>query len=167
MPLTGQWYRPRTALDQSRASGASGSAVLMCSSGSAVAVRSRASMAGLTIVGAVGTSLGLAFLIAFPLGSPFNPRQRLRPLLTPPAGIGGTATETERGVPMAIASAVQRGSWVYAYDERGRQLAMVPAGTGPEDGLKGYTATTVSVRRGSWIYVHDERGRQVSMVPAR
>lgn len=68
---------------------------------------------------------------------------------------------------MAIGSAVQRGSYVYVYDERGRQLAMVPAGTGPQDGLQGYTGTTVSVRRGSYVYTHDEKGRQLAMTPAR
>ena len=50
---------------------------------------------------------------------------------------------------MAIGSAVQRGSGVYIYDERGRQLGVVGAGSGPNDGLKGYTGSTVSVRRGN------------------
>ena len=64
---------------------------------------------------------------------------------------------------MAIGSAVQRGSYVYIYNEKGRQLGMVPAG----DGLQGYTGSGVSVRRGSYIYTYDERGRQLSMTPAR
>lgn len=68
---------------------------------------------------------------------------------------------------MAIGNAVQRGNYVYVYDERGRQLSALPAGSGPEDGLKGYTGATVSVRRGSFIYTYDERGRQVSATPAR
>ena len=68
---------------------------------------------------------------------------------------------------MAIGSAVQRGSYVYVYDEKGRQLAMIPAGHGPQDGLKGYTGTTVSVRRGGYVYTHDEKGRQLTMTPAR
>jgi len=68
---------------------------------------------------------------------------------------------------MAIGSAVQRGSFVYVYDEKGRQLTTLPAGSGPEDGLKGYTGATVSIRRGSFIYTHDERGRQTSTTPAR
>ena len=68
---------------------------------------------------------------------------------------------------MAIGSAVQRGSFVYVYDEKGRQLTALPAGSGPEDGLKGYTGATVSIRRGSFIYTHDERGRQTSTTPAR
>ena len=68
---------------------------------------------------------------------------------------------------MAIGSAVQRGNHVYVYDERGRQLAMLQAGNGPGDGLKGYTGATVSSRRGSQVYTYDERGRQLSMTSAR
>ena len=47
-------------------------------------------------------------------------------------------------------------------------MSMAPdsvyAGTGPNDGLKGYTSSTVSVRRGSQIYVYDNKGRQISSV---
>ena len=68
---------------------------------------------------------------------------------------------------MAIASAVQRGHYVYVYDEKGRQLASLTAGSGPEDGLKGYTGSSVSVRRGSYIYTFDEKGRQLMTKPAR
>ena len=60
---------------------------------------------------------------------------------------------------MAIGSAVQRGPFVYVYDEKGRQMTAVPAGNGPEDGLTGYTGATVSVRRGAFVYTYDERGR--------
>ena len=68
---------------------------------------------------------------------------------------------------MAIGNAVQRGSYVYVYDEKGRQLAMIAAGNGASDGLKGYTGSTASVQRGSYIYTYDEKGRQLSMTPAR
>lgn len=64
---------------------------------------------------------------------------------------------------MAIGNAVQKGSMVYIYDERGRQLASVSAG----DGLQGYTGSTVSVKRGSMVYTYNERGQQVSMTSAR
>ncbi len=64
---------------------------------------------------------------------------------------------------MAIGSAVQRGSFVYVYDEKGQQLATVPAG----EGMQGYTGSTVSVRRGAFVYTYDERGRQISTTPAR
>lgn len=68
---------------------------------------------------------------------------------------------------MAIGNAVQRGSWIYIYDEKGRQIASISAGSGKDDGLTGYTSSTVNVRRGSWIYTHDEKGRQISSTPAR
>lgn len=63
---------------------------------------------------------------------------------------------------MAIGSAVQRGGYIYVYDEKGRQLTMVSG-----DSLQGYTSSSVSVRRGGYIYVFNERGRQLSMVVAR
>ncbi len=68
---------------------------------------------------------------------------------------------------MAIGSAVQRGFSVYIYDEKGHQLGVVGAGSGPNDGLKGYTGSTVSVRRGNSIYIYDEKGRQKGVTPAR
>ena len=64
---------------------------------------------------------------------------------------------------MAIANVVQRGSMLYVYDERGRQLAVVSAG----DRLQGYTSTSFSVRRGSMIYTYNEAGRQISVISAR
>ncbi len=63
-----------------------------------------------------------------------------------------------------IVTAVQRGSQVYVYGTGQRQLCSVYAGTGPNDGLKGYTSSTVSVRRGSTIYVYNAKGQQVSSV---
>jgi hypothetical protein len=68
---------------------------------------------------------------------------------------------------MAIGNAIQKGSWVYIYDEKGRQLATVSAGSGSQDGLTGYTSSTVNVRKGSWIYTYDEKGRQISTTSAR
>ena len=63
---------------------------------------------------------------------------------------------------MAIGSAVQRGSLIYVYDEKGNRLTSLLAGKGPKEGLQGYTSSTVSVRRGSLIYTYDERGRRLS-----
>jgi hypothetical protein len=63
-----------------------------------------------------------------------------------------------------IVTAIQRGSQVYVYANGQRQLCAVFAGNGPDDGLKGYTSSTVSVRRGSQIYVYDNKGRQISSV---
>lgn len=69
---------------------------------------------------------------------------------------------------MAIGNAVQRGAWVYVYDEKGRQITSIGAGNvKTDDGLKGYTSTTVSVKRGAWIYTYNEKGRQLSSTPAR
>ena len=95
-----------------------------------------------------------------------------------PAHVAGTTAQVQRvgqvrrsdqggGGNAAIGSAVQRGSHVYVYDERGRQLAMIEAGRRPEDGLQGYTGATVSIRRGSRVLTYDERGRQLSTTPAR
>jgi hypothetical protein len=68
---------------------------------------------------------------------------------------------------MAIATAIKRGSSVYVYDEKGRQILTISAGNKPEDGLTGYTSTTVSVRRGGSIYTYDDKGRQISSHSAR
>ena len=68
---------------------------------------------------------------------------------------------------MSVGNAVQRGSTVHIYDEKGHQLAAVPAGSGKDDGLKGYTSSTVSVRRGSTIYTYDEKGHQKFTTPAK
>jgi hypothetical protein len=67
---------------------------------------------------------------------------------------------------MAIASAVERGGWVYVYDERGRTLTTFPGASQPGEGLQGYTSTTVSVKRGGWINVYDERGNIKTTFPA-
>ena len=66
-----------------------------------------------------------------------------------------------------IASAVQRGRHVHLYDESGRPLAAIPAGNADEDGLKGYTAGTVTIRRGASMHTYDTKGRQLSATPAR
>ena len=68
---------------------------------------------------------------------------------------------------MAIGSAIQRGNAIYVYDEHGRQLCVAAGGTGPNDGLQGYTGSTFSVRRGNAIYVYDEKGRQTAVMAAR
>jgi hypothetical protein len=62
---------------------------------------------------------------------------------------------------MAIEIAVQRGSLIYVYDEKGRRLTSLLEGKGPKDGLQGYTSSTVSARRSSLIYTY-ERGRRLS-----
>lgn len=68
---------------------------------------------------------------------------------------------------MAIGNVVQRGSFVYIYDEKGRQIGLLSAGSGPKDRLMGYTSSTVNIQRGSFIYTYDEKGRQISITSAR
>src|SRR5258706_14277072 len=43
----------------------------------------------------------------------------------------------------AIGNAVQRGAFIFIYDEKGFKTGTAPAGSG-EDGLKGYTSSTVN-----------------------
>lgn len=69
---------------------------------------------------------------------------------------------------MAIGVAVQRGTLVYVYDEKGRQLCALSGGSKAGDGLTGYTGKTVSIHRGGLVYTYDEKGRQLSAVtPSR
>jgi hypothetical protein len=68
---------------------------------------------------------------------------------------------------MAIGNAVEKGSYVYVYDEKGKQLFTTSKGAGANDGLKGYTATTVNVRKGAYIYSFNEKGSQICTTPAR
>jgi hypothetical protein len=50
---------------------------------------------------------------------------------------------------------------------RGYHLSTLFAGNGPDDGLKGYTSTTVNVRLGAVIYTYNAEGRQLSSTLAR
>lgn len=68
---------------------------------------------------------------------------------------------------MAITTVVQRGYHVYVYDEKSRQTAIIPAGNGPNEGLMGYTGSSVSIRRGAFVYIYDGNGQQTGAVPAR
>ncbi|WP_082789558.1 hypothetical protein [Acetobacter malorum] len=68
---------------------------------------------------------------------------------------------------MAIGSVVQKGNFVYVYNEKGQQLSCIATGNKSIDGLRGYTISTVSIKKGNFIYIYDERGRQKSCVSAR
>jgi len=68
---------------------------------------------------------------------------------------------------MAIGNVIQKGSFVFVYDEKGRQLCSIPAGSGPQDGLQGYTSSTVNVRHGNFIFTYNEKGWQLSSTLAR
>jgi len=71
------------------------------------------------------------------------------------------------GMEMAIGNAIQKGSWVYIYDKKGRRIGTVPAGIGPKDGLMGYTSSTVNVQAGSWLCTYDVGGHRIRVTPAR
>jgi hypothetical protein len=63
--------------------------------------------------------------------------------------------------PAMIGSAIERGSYICVYDEHGITLFSKARGSGPNDGLLGFTGTTVTVRFGSIIYTYDEKGMTI------
>jgi hypothetical protein len=60
---------------------------------------------------------------------------------------------------MAIGSALERGTFIHVYDIHGQTLFAKAKGSGPKDGLLGFTGSTVTVRFGSVIYTYDEHGQ--------
>jgi hypothetical protein len=62
---------------------------------------------------------------------------------------------------MAIGSAIERDSYIFVFDEHGQTLFSKARGNGPEDGLLGFTASTVTARFGSVIYTYDPRGTTI------
>ena len=62
---------------------------------------------------------------------------------------------------MAIGSAIERGSFICVYDEHGITLFSKAKGSGPKDGLLGFTGSTVTARYGSVIHTYDERGMTI------
>lgn len=60
-----------------------------------------------------------------------------------------------------ISVAVQRGTYVYAYDERNAQIAC------QSGELYGFTSTTFSVKRGNYIYTYNDKNSQISCQPCR
>ena len=67
---------------------------------------------------------------------------------------------------MAIASAVQRDRLVLVYDERGSPIFTLNAGGSPGDGLKGYTASTVTVQVNGLMITYNDKGSPISTVRA-
>jgi hypothetical protein len=57
-----------------------------------------------------------------------------------------------------IGSALERGSLIVVFDQRGMTLFSKVRGSGPSDGLLGFTGSTVTARYGSVIYTYDEHG---------
>jgi hypothetical protein len=66
---------------------------------------------------------------------------------------------------MAIGSAIERGSQVFVYDERGQMLYSKPKGGGPYDGLAGFTGSAVTIQAGSVSYVYGEHGQVLYTKP--
>jgi hypothetical protein len=62
---------------------------------------------------------------------------------------------------MAIGSAIERGSLICVYDTHGQTLFAKVKGSGPMDGLVGFTGSTVTVRFGTVISTYDEKGQTV------
>lgn len=63
---------------------------------------------------------------------------------------------------MTIGHAVQRGTLIYVYDQDGRQVTSISApGRFPDDGLKGYSSSSIHIQKGTLIYAYDEAGHQV------
>ncbi len=67
---------------------------------------------------------------------------------------------------MPIGTVLEKRLSIIVYDERGRTLFTKTVGTRPGDGLKGYTAGTVSIQSGTAIHTYDDRGRIVFSKPA-
>lgn len=72
-----------------------------------------------------------------------------------------------KGGTVAIGNAIERGSMVYVYNEKNQQIFSQFKGSGPKDGLKGYTGSTVNIQRGSMIYTYNEKGQQIGSQFAR
>ena len=60
-----------------------------------------------------------------------------------------------------LAARSERGSYICVYDEHGITLFSKCKGSGPKDGLLGFTGSTVTVRFGSVIHTYDERGMTI------
>jgi DNA invertase Pin-like site-specific DNA recombinase len=74
------------------------------------------------------------------------------------ATLGAHITDQQSRLAMAIGSAVEGGSLIYVYDERGMMLFTKARGSGPNDGLLGFTGATVTMRSGSVVYTYNEKG---------
>ena len=75
-------------------------------------------------------------------------------------GSGRVTTQGEKDNSM-IAMAVQRGSYVEVYDERGYRLTSIYAGDAQ---LVGFTASVVTIHRGSYNEMYDEKGYRINSV---
>ena len=67
---------------------------------------------------------------------------------------------------MTIGSAIERGSQVFVYDQQGQMLYAKPRGSGPHDGLLGFSSASVTVRSGSVIFIYGLQGEILYSKPA-
>ena len=67
---------------------------------------------------------------------------------------------------MAIGSAIERGSVILVYDQRGQMLFSKANGSGTHDGLLGFTGSTVTVRSGSTATTYGPVGQIIYSKPA-
>lgn len=63
---------------------------------------------------------------------------------------------------MAITSAVQRGAFVYIYNEKFHQTGIVDTCGGS---LQGFSGSSITVKRNNLSFLYDERGRQTAVLP--
>ncbi len=63
---------------------------------------------------------------------------------------------------MAIAHVEERGTNVYVFDEKGRQIKMMPMGSNGK--LVGFTSTTFSIKKGPNTHLYDEKGAQIKII---
>ena len=62
---------------------------------------------------------------------------------------------------MAIGSASEKGSFVYLYDEKGRQIGCLGLSGGR---LAGFSSTSVGIEKGSFLYIYDDKGRHKTTI---
>jgi phage pi2 protein 07 len=67
---------------------------------------------------------------------------------------------------MAIGNVIEKGGFVYVYDEDGHQLCAKGIGDGSGE-LVGYTSKNFSIKKGGFIYTYDEKGHQKSAKGAK
>jgi len=91
----------------------------------------------------------------------------------PPSGVGVVphpgmrrvqaikATRKER-LPWRLRRLSREGPLSMSMMRKNRHILTLSTEHKPEDGLAGYTSSTVSMRRGSFIYTYNEKGGQIS-----
>ena len=60
---------------------------------------------------------------------------------------------------MAIGSAIERGPVILVHDQSGQMLFSKATGSGPHDGLVGFTSSAVTVRTGLSVTTYGEYGQ--------